>query len=305
MALNIHHFWAKVSAAVGLGGGKAVKIGFCMLLWTTSVDESHKALLADIKETGYDGIEVPVFDGTPEDYAAVGKMLDELGLGRTAISVVPTLDKNPLSDDAATRAEAVSYLNWLVDCTAALGASGVGGPLHQTLGHFSGSGTTEAEFDRAREVHQKVGDHAQTNGVVIALEAINRFEAYFANTMDDLCGYTRSLGHPAIKTMYDTFHANLEERDPVGAFTRNADEIVHVHISENDRGVPGRGHVPWTETFRAIKASGYDRWLTIEAFGRGLPELAAATRVWRDFAESPEAYYRDGFKCIREGWDAA
>jgi D-psicose/D-tagatose/L-ribulose 3-epimerase len=105
--------------------------------------------------------------------------------------------------------------------------------------------------------------------------------------------------------MYDTFHANLEERDPVAAFTRNASDIVHVHISENDRGVPGRGHVPWSDTFKAIKASGYDRWLTIEAFGRGLPELAAATRVWRDFAESPEAYYREGYRCIRDGWDAA
>ncbi len=87
--------------------------------------------------------------------------------------------------------------------------------------------------------------------------------------------------------------------------SRLSADIVHVHISENDRGVPGRGHVPWSETFKAIKASGYDRWLTIEAFGRGLPELAAATRVWRDFAESPEAYYREGYRCIRDGWDAA
>jgi len=278
-----------------------MKIGFCMLLWTTSVDESHQALLADIKATGYDGVEVPVFAGTPDDYAKIGKMLDAHGLGRTAISVIPELTENPLSDDAADRQRAVEYLKWCVDCTAALGADCIGGPLHQTLGHFSGAGTTEAEFDRARAVHQAVGDHAQANGVMLALEAINRFEAYFANTMDILCNYTRGLGHPAIKTMYDTFHANIEEQDPIGAYSRNVDEIVHIHISENDRGVPGRGNIPWAETYKAIKDSSYDRWLTIEAFGRGLPELAAATRVWRDFAESPEAYYRDGFKCIRDG----
>lgn len=282
-----------------------MKIGFCMLLWTTSVGQEHKALLADIKKTGYDGVEIPIFDGSPDTYADIGKMLDELGLGRTGISVVPALEMNPLSEDATIRKAAVNYLKWCVDCTAALGADAIGGPLHQTLGHFSGAGTSEAEFERAREVHAQVGDYAQSNGVVIALEAINRFESYFANTMDDLCGYTKSLNHPAIKTMYDTFHANIEERDPVNAFVRNADEVVHIHISENDRGVPGRGHIPWAETFRAIKASGYDRWLTIEAFGRGLPELAAATRVWRDFAESPDAYYRDGYRCIRDGWDAA
>ena len=216
-----------------------MKIGFCMLLWTTGVDQSHKALLEDIRATGYDGVEVPVFAGTPDDYAAIGTMLDRIGLERTGISVIPTLDAHPLSEDAADRRRAVEYLKWAVDCTAALGADCIGGPLHQTLGHFSGAGTTEAEFDRAREVHRVAGDHAAANGVTIALEAINRFESYFANTQDALCGYTRSLDHPAIKTMYDTFHANIEEDDPVAAFTRNAADIVHVHISENDRGVPG------------------------------------------------------------------
>ncbi len=281
-----------------------MKIGFCMLLWTTSIGAEHKRLLEEIKATGYDGVEVPIFDGMPEDYFQIGRMLDDLELGRTAISVIPTADKNILSHDAADRQRGEDYLKWLVDCAASLGADGIGGPLHQTLGHFSGTGTTRDEFAYARQVHQTVGDYAQANGQVIALEAVNRFETYFANCMADLCAYTRSCNHPAIKTMYDTFHANIEEQDPIGAFTRHADEIVHVHISENDRGVPGRGHIPWIETLKAIKASGYDRWLTIEAFGRGLPELAAATRVWRDFAESPEAYVREGFECIRQNWDA-
>ncbi|MBX2825550.1 MAG: sugar phosphate isomerase/epimerase [Gammaproteobacteria bacterium] len=282
-----------------------MKIGFCMLLWTTSVKEEHRSIIEDLKKTGYDGIEVPVFDGTPDDYAATGRMLDELDLGRTAISVVPTLDKNPLSADAADRQRCVDYLKWCVDCTAALGASGIGGPLHQTLGEFSGAATTDAEFDRAREVHAAAGDYAKASGVTFALEAVNRFESYFATTMSELDSYVSSLNHPAVKTMYDTFHANIEEADPVAAFTQHKDNVVHIHISENDRGVPGRGHVPWTDTFKAFKASGYDQWLTIEAFGRGLPDLAAATRVWRDFAESPEAVYREGYKTIRQGWDAA
>lgn len=139
----------------------------------------------------------------------------------------------------------------------------------------------------------------------MALEAINRFESYFATTMAQLSSYIESLDHPAIKAMYDTFHANIEESDPVAAYTNHAQHVVHVHISENDRGVPGRGHIPWQDTFKALKATGYDQWLTIEAFGRGLPELAAATRVWRDFAESPEAVYREGYQTIRNGWDAA
>ncbi len=139
----------------------------------------------------------------------------------------------------------------------------------------------------------------------IAVEAVNRFETYFVNTMHDLAAYLDDVDHPAIQGMYDTFHANIEEADPIAAIGEIRPHMIHVHISENDRGVPGRGHVPWAATFKALKKSGYDGWLTIEAFGRGLPELAAATRVWRDFSEGPEAVYKEGFQTIRNGWKRA
>ena len=282
-----------------------MKLGFCMLLWTTSVDESHRRIIEDIKKTGYDGIEIPVFAGTPGDYARLGRMLDEVGLERLAITVIPDADKNPVSADAADRKRAVDYLNWCIDCTAALGALQLAGPVHQTIGNFSGAAPTGEERTRARDVHRAVGDYAKANGVTVVLEALNRFECYFANTMDDLCAHVAAVGHPAIRAMYDTFHANIEEKDPVAAYTRNRQHVGYVHTSENDRGVPGRGHVPWAATFKALKQGGYDGWLTVEAFGRGLPELAAATRVWRDLSESPEAVYREGYRFLRSTWDAA
>jgi len=277
-----------------------MKIGFCMLLWTTHVGAQHRKIIEDLKATGYDGVEIPIFEGTPDHYARLGEMLDEIGLERTAITVVPSLDKNPLGD-VGQRKAALDYLKYCIDCTQALGAAQLAGPLHQTLGHFSGKGPTDAERKRATGVHRKAGDYAKKRGVRIVLEALNRFECYFANTMDDLAAYLDLVDHPAVTGMYDTFHANIEEADPVAAFERNKRHISYIHISENDRGVPGRGHVPWKETFRAIQRSGYDSWLTIEAFGRALPDLAAATRVWRDLSETPEAVYREGFRTIKKG----
>jgi D-psicose/D-tagatose/L-ribulose 3-epimerase len=276
-----------------------------MLLWAAHVTEKHRGLLEDLKATGYDGVEIPVFEGSPDHFAGLGRMLDGIGLQRTAITVIPTEDRNPLGKEAAQRRAAVDYLKYCVDCTAALGAECIGGPLTQTLGVFSGRGPTETEKKRCRDVHRKVGDHAAKQGVRLALEAVNRFETYFVNTMADLAAYLDFVDHPAIQGLYDTFHANIEEADPLAAIETIRPHMIHVHISENDRGVPGRGHVPWKQTFRALKTSGYDGWLTIEAFGRGLPELAAATRVWRDFSEGPEAVYREGFETIRKGWKKA
>jgi D-psicose/D-tagatose/L-ribulose 3-epimerase len=78
--------------------------------------------------------------------------------------------------------------------------------------------------------------------------------------------------------------------------------MKHVHISENDRGTPGTGHVAWAETFKTLREIGYDGWLTVEAFGRALPALAAATRVWRDLFPSPEQVYTDGLRFMKDQW---
>jgi D-psicose/D-tagatose/L-ribulose 3-epimerase len=63
--------------------------------------------------------------------------------------------------------------------------------------------------------------------------------------------------------------------------------------------------VPFEAVFKAFKAGGYQGWYVIEAFGRALPDLAAATRVWRDFFPSREEVYRAGHDFLRETWAKA
>ncbi|MDQ6434766.1 sugar phosphate isomerase/epimerase [Mesorhizobium sp. LHD-90] len=281
-----------------------MKIGFCMFLWTTNVTQKHEKLLRDIKATGYDGVEIPIFEGSPDEYKRLGDLLDRIGLERTAVTAMGDPAMN-LIGDAAARKAGIKYMKWAIDCANALGADKLSGPMHSTLGHFSGVGPTAAEKKRSVSSQRAIGDHAATKNVTVGLEALNRFECYLFNTMDDLCAHLDEVDHPHIKAMYDTFHCNIEEQDPIAAFTKSLRHIVHVHISENDRGVPGRGNIPWKKTFSAIRDSGYVGWLTIEAFGRGLKDLAAATKVWRDFAESPEAVYKEGFVHIRDHWKRA
>ena len=281
-----------------------MKIGFCMFLWTAHVTREHEPLLRNLKAAGYDGVEIPIFEGNPDHYARLGALLDELGLGRTAVSAMGDPAMNLIGDKAA-RTAGIGFMKRAIDCAAALGADRLSGPLHSTLGHFSGKGPTKTEKQRSVASQRAIGDHAAARGVTIGLEALNRFECYLVNTMADLCAHLDEIDHPHIKAMYDTFHCNIEEQDPIAAFTDNQRHIVHVHISENDRGVPGRGNIPWKKTFAAIRQSGYDDWLTIESFGRGLADLAAATKVWRDFAESPQAVYKEGIAHIRAGWRKA
>lgn len=275
-----------------------MKIGMCMFLWTTRIGPEHNALLADIRDTGFDGVEIPVFEGSEAEFSATGRMLDDLGLKRTAVTALGDPAQHLVSPDPAVRRAGIERMKWALDSAAALGADRICGPVHSTLGHFSGAGPTQAELEHSINSQREIGDYAAQRGITVCLEALNRFECYLLNTMDALAEHIHTIDHPNIRAMYDTFHANIEEVDPIGALTRNKDVVHHIHISENDRGVPGRGNIPWSETFNAIHQSGYDDWLTIEAFGRGLPDLAAATKVWRDFSETPEQVYREGFAHI-------
>jgi D-psicose/D-tagatose/L-ribulose 3-epimerase len=280
-------------------------IGFNLLLWTTHVEDQHRALIEELKKTGYDAVEIPIFEGKPPHYAALGRLLDDLGLKRTGVTVIPSVEMNPIGDEPAQRAKAREYLDWALDCVAALGAATLAGPLHSPLGHFSGAGPTETERERCVQFHQDVGEAAKKRNVRVAVEYLNRFECYALTTAADLAEHLDKVAHPNVVGMYDTFHANIEEKDPIAAIRTIARHLGHVHISENDRGTPGRGHIDFPRVFATLKEIGYDGHLTIEAFGRALPALAAATRVWRDLSSTPEQVYLEGYALIRKGWAGA
>ena len=275
-----------------------MKIGMNLLLWGAKIGEAHYPLLADLKKMGYDGVEIPVFEGTSQDYKALAKVLRDLGLGATAVSVM-TAETNPISPDPKIRQAARDRLRWVLDRCHEFDAEVLCGPLHSALGIFSGTGPTTDERQRGVEFFRDMARPAADAKVQLALEYLNRFENYFLTTAADTLAFVDEVNHPACGLMWDTFHAHIEEKSvaPLEAIQRR---LAHVHLSENDRGTPGTGQVNWEATFAALRKINYDRWLVIEAFGRALPDLAAATRVWRDLFDDPLVLCDSGLKFIRK-----
>ena len=281
-----------------------MKAGMNLLLWTGHVTDEHYPLIGKIKAAGYDGVEIPLFEGEPTHYKMIKAELDKQGLKCTTVTVVGP-EHNPISPDAAIRAAAVERHRWAIDCSAALGAETMLGPFHSPLGVFTGDGPTADEKKWGADTLRKAAEYAKQAKLMLAIEYLNRFECYFLTTAVDAAALVKSVDHPNFRTMYDTFHANIEEVRPCTAIRAVAPYLAHVHISENNRGTPGTGQVNWFESFRSLREVGYDGWLTIEAFGRALPALAAATRVWRDFFPSPEHVYTEGIKFMKSMWDLA
>lgn len=279
-----------------------MKYGLNLLLWTSTVNEAIYPTVEKIKEWGYDGVELPVFDMNLPEYEKIGKKLAELGMGATAVTVC-TDTENPISPDASIRDAAVERLKKAVDCVAAAGGTHLCGPIHSALGTFSGQGRTEDEWKRAQETLARAADYAQKQNVVLVVENLNRFECYFLNSSEDNGRFCREVNHPYLKMMYDTFHAHIEEKDPFAAVDSCKDQLVHVHISENDRSTPGEGQVNWDASFEALRRAGYDGWFVIEAFGLALPDLAAATRIWRRMFPSEEYLARNGLAFMKSRWE--
>lgn len=276
-----------------------MKIGMNLLLWTTEVTPEHDALLDQIKALGFDAVEIPIFNVADlAPFERLGKRLQSLGLGATAVTVMAA-DANPISPDPAVRTAAVDYLDRVLDCGAAFGCEILCGPIHSAIGVFSGEGPTEAEFQHGVDTMRRVAERAQARGIRLAAEYLNRFEIYFLTTAADTARYVHAVGHPNLRMMYDSFHAHIEEKDQARAIASCAAETIHVHVSENDRGTPGTGQVDWDGFFGGLKSTGYDGYLTIEAFGRALPALAAATRVWRDLFPDAMGLCREGLAFLQ------
>lgn len=282
-----------------------MKLGFNLLLWATHVTDAHMPIIEDLKATGYDGVEVPMFEGDPEHFRALGRRIADLGLEPVGVGIMPGGGKSAISAEPADRAGALAHFNWLTDCTEALGGKLYAGPFHQPLGEFTGRGPTPEERDHAVEVIGQAAAYAARAGVSISIEPLNRFECYFLNTAAQAAELIKRIGAPNVGYLYDTFHFNIEEDSITDVIPETIGQINHVHISENNRGVPGAGHIDFQSVFNALKSVGYDGWMTIESFGSALPDLAAATKIWRPIFESETDVYRKGYRLMREGWDRA
>jgi D-psicose/D-tagatose/L-ribulose 3-epimerase len=304
LSARLHNSPILDSVLEGLPGEGAMKVGMNLLLWATYITEEHFPLLARLKKAGFDGVEVPIFQGDAAHYQRIRKELDSQGLACTTVTVV-TPEASPISPDASVRKAALARLKWAIEMTAALGGEIMAGPYHSPLAVFSGSGPTADEKQRAADVLRQAAEEARKNKVMLAIEYLNRFECYFLTTAADARALVKAVDHPHFRTMFDTFHANIEEKNNYQTILALADSMIHVHISESDRGTPGTGQVHWEETYRALREVSYDGWLVIEAFGRALPDLAAATRVWRDLFPSPEEVYTQGIRFIKESWATA
>lgn len=274
-----------------------MKSGVNLMLWTGSFSKKDIPLIAKVKKLGFDSVEFPLFNLSIVDVPATKRALADSGLGATVCTVI--VKGSVIGSSPADRKAAIDHLLAVLDMSKELGVEAIAGPLYSPVGLLIGRGRNDKEWGHAVKGLRKVADRAEELDIKLAVEPLNRFETFFINIAEDAVKLCKEVGSSHLGILYDTFHANVEEKDPVAALKKCGKYLFHVHTCENDRGIPGSGHVPWDATMKTLQQMGYKGYCTIESFVPAIKELARAASIWRPLAKDGDHLAREGLKFLK------
>jgi D-psicose/D-tagatose/L-ribulose 3-epimerase len=273
-----------------------MKLGIHAYAWCSKWTNDTLDLIDRVKRLGMDFIEIPLMSLETFDAEAVRARLEKANLG-SVTSTVLLNDTDITSDDPATRARGVDYLLRCVDATAAIGATSFSGVIYSQHVKPATARPTPDAWRFSADALRQVADRAAEHGVLIALEPVNRYETYLVNTCEQALKLREMVGRENVKVHLDTYHMNIEEKDFYAATLQAGEHLIHYHLCENDRGIPGTGQVDWDGIFRALAEIGYQGNAALESFVDVTDNMN--TWVWRQLAPDGDTLLRQGADFIR------
>lgn len=279
-----------------------VKLGVSTWLWTSPFKtEDASALFSKVKGLGYDKVEIAVENPKDIDPDKIRKKLAEHELEAIICGAFGGT-RDLTSDDEALRKNGLLYIEDCLNLAAALDAGFFAGPMYSAVGkaRMVSPEQKKVEWDRAVTGIHEVALLAESKGLVIGIEPLNRFESDLINNVEDVLSLIKDVNHSAARICLDMFHMNIEEGDPEQAIVNAGDRLIHIQVSENYRGTPGTGSTNWKAYYRGLERIGYTGTVSIESFTPENKELAAAVCIWRNLAKDQDSFARDGYAFLND-----
>jgi D-psicose/D-tagatose/L-ribulose 3-epimerase len=262
-----------------------MKFGIHAGLWMARWTDDITPIIRTVAELGFDGIEVSLLGMTDEKATALATTVREHGLQVTCSDGL-SATADITSNDPAVRQAGIDYLKWAIATTSVIGSHGLAGVVYAPWGVFDPLHKAE-RAERSAQAFAELDATLAAHEVTLGIEAINRFETDLVNTAAEAVAMADASGSNHVGALLDTFHLNIEEKDITAAIVGAGAKLVHFHVSDNDRGVPGSGHVPWIEVRDALRAIDYDGWIVAEMFVVAGNPASNDLNIWR--AIEPDA----------------
>lgn len=252
-----------------------MKFGINVVLWTFTFTSQSAYLLKKIKARGFDSVEICLENRKPSEVKTLRNALQDHGL-EPILHGDFNAARDLLSKDQSVRENGRRYLQQSLELCGALGAKILTGPIYGIGIKPSAAAPAGKKIlaDRLIRSLQPALRQAQAQHIVLALEPLARYLTNFINTAADALEIVAAAASPALGILLDTHHMNIEEKSPAQAIARTGKFLSHLHVCENDRGVPGSGSIDWPAIAQALRRINYDRHLVLESCAPGLSESA-------------------------------
>lgn len=280
-----------------------MRFGINTFLFVSPFTTQSVKLLPKFKKWGFDSIEIPVEDPSHIDPVKVKAALDKNGLvcGSICACMGPGRDFRGTAEEQKT---AMEYCKTLVDQAVILGGAKIIGPVYSVVGKADAvePAQQKVEFQLVVKNLKELGKYAESKGITICVEPLNRFETDFLNTCDQGLKLLKAVGSKALRLHLDTFHMNIEEKNQAAAIKKAGKLLGHFHACGTDRGTPGSDSLNWKEIVAALKAVKYDGDVVIESFTTDVKVIARAAAIWRRIQPTRDEIAVDGLRNLRKAF---
>lgn len=277
-----------------------MKFGINTFLFCSPFTTKDTSLFPTFREWGFDSVEIPVENATDIDAVEVKKALDENNLICSSLCAAMGHGRD-LRGTEEEQQGAIAYLKSLMDLMPILACPILVGPLYSMVGRADAVEEKQYFLQWGIVVgHLKMlAEYAEKIGVQLAIEPLNRYETDFINTAEQAIKMVGDVGSNALLVHLDSYHMNIEEKDPAKAILLTGSKLGHFHACGSDRGTPGGDQTNWKNIIDALSTIGYDGGVVIESFTKDVKVIAKAASIWRKFEPSQESIAIKGLEFLK------
>ncbi len=278
-----------------------MQYGISSYVWVSPFKDSDLAVLKKAKKFGFDIFEAAVETIGSFNPEYIRNKADEIGI-KVYICGCFGATRDPGSENEKIRKEAIDYIKTCIDYATITGSPYVSGPMYATSGvaYLKSPEEKEAQMQRIVESLKIVGDYADSKGVKLAIEPLNRFETDVVNTVDEGLYLIDKIGGGPFGFLLDMFHMNIEEKSFSTAIKKAGSRLFDFHVCANNRGTPGEDHFDWKLIAKSLKKIDYKGPIVIESFTSGVKEIAKSASLWHPVAPSMDYLAQNGLSFLKK-----
>ncbi len=279
----------------------------CYLFIDEWTDESVQ-LFETAGELGLDFLEISVGDDISFSTELVRKKKEEAGI---ELTVGPggewPMECDLSSDDPKERSLGLEWHKKQVDLCHEIGAMAYAGAIYGHAGMIKRRIPPADEYKVTAEGLHALGEYAAQKGVEVVLEPMSHFRTHLVNTPQQMLRLVKMSDHPNLKISLDTYHLVTEILDYREAILTVKDYLWGMHMCENNRGVPGRGIVPWEQVFTGLTEIGFESYMLFESYNSSINDgtFAFGRGMFHNVCANGAEFVREGIDFIKEGMEAA